>query len=231
MSDENLFDDGDPIIMKPVSAEGETETVTVETAEKPAAKPTRKKRASKKKATVKKTTGIPLGIYKMHSDSHDILWATEGSVAFDVRAYLKKDTSVVVYNELNKKMPRPTRDLKGQSALVMNAGDRVLVPTGLIFDIPEGYSLRVHPRSGLSIKQGLTLANAEGVIDWDYTNELFVALVNNAAMRQPIFDGERIAQVELVKSITKPDITIRSMRKAPSQKTDRTGGIGHTGKK
>jgi dUTP pyrophosphatase len=89
----------------------------------------------------------------------------------------------------------------------------------------------VHPRSGLSTKQGLSLANAEGVIDWDYTNELFIAIINHSDLRQPIFDGERIAQVELVRSITKDQINIRNMRKAPNQKTDRTGGLGHTGKK
>lgn len=234
---DNLFDDGHPITMQPVQGEAEAgvEVSEGENTESTEAKATtRKKRVAKKARAKKKPTptvsGIPLGIFKIHPDAHDIQWGTQGAACFDVRAYLKPGTNVVVFNDNNKQSERPTRKVREQDAIVLNPGDRAVIPTGLIFDIPEGYSLRVHPRSGFAIKQGFTLANAEGVIDWDYTNELFIAIHNATSTRQPIFDGERIAQAELVVAITSNMVALRNMRKAPGQKTDRIGGMGSTGK-
>jgi len=54
------------------------------------------------------------------------------------------------------------------------------VPTGLIFDIPLGFSLRIHPRSGLSYRRGISLSNCEGVIDSDYVEQTFVSVINNS---------------------------------------------------
>jgi dUTP pyrophosphatase len=102
----------------------------------------------------------------------------------------------------------------------------VLVPTGLIFDIPEGFSLRIHARSGLSLKEGLVLANSEAVIDSDYVDEVFVLLYNRSSVGRTIRIGERIAQAELVESV---QYTIKETKKQPTVKTDRTGGMGSTG--
>jgi dUTP pyrophosphatase len=105
-------------------------------------------------------------------------------------------------------------------------GDRILVPTGLIFDIPERYSVRIHPRSGLSLKQGLVLANLEAVIDSDYVQETFVLLANNSSVDQTINNGDRIAQAEMIKS---EEYILWEIFDAPIQKTDRAGGLGSTG--
>jgi dUTP pyrophosphatase len=105
-------------------------------------------------------------------------------------------------------------------------GDRVLVPTGLIFDIPAGHSLRIHPRSGLSYKQGLVLANLEAVIDSDYIEETFIILTNQSDVDQTIYHGDRIAQAELIKS---EEYVLWEIFDAPTQKTDRVGGLGSTG--
>ena len=105
-------------------------------------------------------------------------------------------------------------------------GDRILVPTGLIFDIPTGYSVRIHPRSGLSYKQGLVLANLEAVIDSDYVQETFVLLYNRSEVDHTINNGDRIAQAEMVK---REEYILWEIFDAPTQKTDREGGLGSTG--
>jgi len=105
-------------------------------------------------------------------------------------------------------------------------GERMMVPTGLIFDIPEGYSVRIHPRSGISYKNGVVLANCEGVIDSDYVEEIYVLLHNTATVNFVITPGDRIAQAELVKM---ESYTIEETTERPAQKTDRAGGMGSTG--
>ena len=100
------------------------------------------------------------------------------------------------------------------------------IPTGLILDIPEGYSVRIHARSGLAYKKGINLLNCEGIIDSDYTDELKILLYNTSNINFHIKHGDRIAQGELVKSL---DYTIEECYTTPSQKTDRVGGFGSTG--
>ena len=101
-----------------------------------------------------------------------------------------------------------------------------MVETGLIFDIPIGYSIRIHPRSGLAFKKGITLLNAEGIIDSDYTDELKILLYNTSNIDFFVHQGDRIAQGELVKNL---DYTIEECYTAPAKKTNRIGGFGSTG--
>ncbi len=81
--------------------------------------------------------------------------------------------------------------------LVLEPGDRVLVPTGLRIALPEGWELQVRPRSGLAVKHGVTVLNAPGTIDADYRGELQVVLVNLGRGPFVITRGERVAQVVL----------------------------------
>jgi dUTP pyrophosphatase len=101
-----------------------------------------------------------------------------------------------------------------------------MVPTGLIMDIPKGYSVRLHARSGASLKQGLVLANAEGVIDSDYVQEVMVLVYNISGNAITIGSGDRIAQAELVKD---SEYEIVETASRPMIKTNRTGGMGSTG--
>ena len=149
-------------------------------------------------------------------------FATEGSDCFDVRFQPWGKFSYKGYSFNNKPFDRSVSDGK----LVINPGDRVLVPTGLILNIPEGYSVRLHPRSGLALKQGLVLANAEAVIDSDYVEELFVILYNQSNVQAEIFNGDRIAQAELVADL---EYTFNVTVNRPEQKTSRNGGLGSTG--
>jgi dUTP pyrophosphatase len=86
--------------------------------------------------------------------------------------------------------------------------------------------MRLHPRSGLAWKQGISLANAEGVIDADYIQETFVCVLNMTDVSHVIKHGDRIAQLELVPVW---DLRFEEVDVAPSQKTDRQGGFGSTG--
>jgi dUTP pyrophosphatase len=87
--------------------------------------------------------------------------------------------------------------------------------------------LRIHVRSSVAFKQGLFLANAEGVVDQDYFHETFVMLVNTSTQTVIIKNGDRIAQGELVK--TEQYDLLQTFNK-PEQITDRVGGIGSTGR-
>jgi len=104
--------------------------------------------------------------------------------------------------------------------------ERVLVPTGIIFDIPEGYSVRLHSRSGLAWKDGLYLTNCEGIIDSDYVDPVFAMMTNISQSPKVINNGDRICQAELVETL-QHDLT--EIKEPPTQKTQRDGGFGSTG--
>lgn len=163
-----------------------------------------------------------LNIYKTHPDITLPKFATRQSACFDISF---QPAGKYEYSGINQNNAPFTRQFHNGSFRIM-PGDRILVPTGMIFDIPEGYSVRIHPRSGLSYKQGLVLANLEAVIDSDYIQETFVLLHNTSQVDQTIYTGDRIAQGEMVK---KEEYTLWQIDSAPVQKTDRTGGLGSTG--
>lgn len=163
-----------------------------------------------------------LKIYKTFPSIELPKLATEQSACFDLSFQNAGKFEYSGYNRMNKAYTRPFKD----GNLYVNAGDRVMVPTGLIFDIPKGYSVRLHSRSGLSLKQGLILANGEGVIDSDYVEETFVLIMNVSDNGQWLSPGDRIAQAELVKSEV---CKIEERKTRPTVKTDRIGGMGSTG--
>jgi len=163
-----------------------------------------------------------LKIYKTFSGIDLPKYATEQSACFDLSFQSLGKFEYTGYTGTNKKFTRPFKD----GRLYVNAADRIMVPTGLIFDIPKGYSVRVYARSGLSLKQGLVLVNAEGIIDSDYVEETFVLMTNLSNVGQWISPGDRIAQAELAKcEIPK----IEETKTLPTVKTDRKGGMGSTG--
>ena len=117
--------------------------------------------------------------------------------------------------------------------LWIHPGERVLVPTGLIMkmDMPgkyrkHNYSIRLHARSGLSLKRGLVLANSEGVIDVDYQLEIFALMTNISKVSATIKAGERICQAEIVKNVI---AKFHEVDAVPSCHSERAGGFGSTG--
>lgn len=85
-------------------------------------------------------------------------------------------------------------DLLAAHAMSIAPGGRALVPTGLAIALPEGFEMQVRPRSGLALKQGVTVLNAPGTVDSDYRGEIGVILLNTGAEPFSIARGERIAQ-------------------------------------
>ena len=111
-------------------------------------------------------------------------------------------------------------------ALTIEAGQTVLVPTGVAMEIPEGFVGLVYARSGLATKKGLAPANKVGVIDSDYRGEIMVALHNHSNKSAEIEAGERIAQIVLT-----PYLTAQFEIADELSNTERgAGGFGSTGK-
>lgn len=111
-------------------------------------------------------------------------------------------------------------------AIVLNPMDRTLVPTGIFIEIPMGYEGQVRPRSGLSIKHGITLVNCVGTIDSDYRGELKVPVINLSKETFTINDGERIAQLVLAAH----GIVEWSIADTLNDTQRGEGGFGSTGK-
>lgn len=97
-------------------------------------------------------------------------YATEGSAGMDLRANLSEP-------------------------ITLQPLERYLVPTGIFIQLPQGYEAQIRPRSGLSLKKGITLVNAVGTIDSDYTGEICLPVINLSNEPYTIQDGERIAQM------------------------------------
>ena len=93
-----------------------------------------------------KSSHDPLKYYKLHPDAKDPIYATKGSACFDLHAWLSGvERYKVRQDTLDREIERPLKN----GTLQIFSMERVLVPTGLILDIPEGYSVRLHSRSGL----------------------------------------------------------------------------------
>lgn len=128
-------------------------------------------------------------------------YATEYSAGMDIRANLDKQ-------------------------VILAPLQRMLIPTGLFIELPHGYEAQIRPRSGLAIKNGITVLNSPGTIDADYRGEIQVILINMSEQDFVIEDGERICQMVITKyekvSWNQVDILEDSRRG--------DGGFGHTGK-
>jgi dUTP pyrophosphatase len=113
----------------------------------------------------------------------------------------------------------------GADTVAIAPGGRALVPTGLVFRIPQGYEGQVRPRSGLAVKSGITVLNAPGTIDWDYRGEVRVALVNLGSESFSVSHGMRIAQL-VIAAVTQ----VRPVAVTTVEETRRgSGGFGSTG--
>lgn len=83
--------------------------------------------------------------------------------------------------------------------IILQPGERVLVPTGLYIAIPQGFEAQIRPRSGMAVKKGVTCLNTPGTIDSDYRGEIKVILINLSGEPQMISNGERIAQMVIAR--------------------------------
>ena len=109
--------------------------------------------------------------------------------------------------------------------LALAPGARLLVPTGLILEIPQGFEGQVRPRSGLALRHGVTVLNAPGTIDADYRGEVSVLLINHGDAPFEITRGARIAQL-VVAPVTR---AVLNETKNLSETKRGPGGYGSTG--
>ena len=109
--------------------------------------------------------------------------------------------------------------------LTIPAGKFAMVPTGLFFEIPEGYEVQVRPRSGLAAKNGVTVLNTPGTIDSDYRGEIKVILINLGNNDFTINSGDRIAQM-IIAPVIQASFTITD---SLSETERGSGGFGSTG--
>ena len=119
-------------------------------------------------------------------------------------------------------------DLRADLAepLVLSPLERMLIPTGLFIQLPDGYEAQVRPRSGLAINKGVTVLNSPGTIDADYRGEIKIVLINLSQEDFIINNGERIAQ--MVISSYKQVVWDKVEILEESERGE--GGFGHTGK-
>ena len=110
--------------------------------------------------------------------------------------------------------------------VVLQPGDRALIPTGIKMALPDGYEAQIRPRSGLAYKHGITVLNSPGTIDADYRGDVGVLLINHGREAFTVEDGMRVAQMVVAQysqfeweSVEDLDETARG-----------TGGFGSTGK-
>lgn len=109
--------------------------------------------------------------------------------------------------------------------VVLGPGKRTLVPTGFVFEIPNGYEVQIRPRSGLAFKHGITCLNTPGTIDSDYRGEVKVLLVNLGEEDFTITRGMRIAQM-----VVAPVVQAAVSEVTTASDTERgAGGFGSTG--
>lgn len=127
-------------------------------------------------------------------------YATEASAGMDVRANLGEP-------------------------VVVQPMQRVLVPTGLYIELPQGYECQLRPRSGLALKHGITLVNTPGTVDADYRGEIGVILINLSGEPFVINHGERICQMV----VTRYSRVEWEATDTLASSTRGAGGFGHTG--
>lgn len=140
---------------------------------------------------------------------------------------------VQIVNKSNNPLPQyatPSSagvDLRAdlQQPLVLEPMQRTLIPTGLYVALPEGYEMQLRPRSGLALRQGISLVNSPGTVDADYRGEIGVIVINYGSEPVTINPGDRICQAVISRytqvqwqQVTELDTTTRG-----------EGGFGHTG--
>ena len=117
-------------------------------------------------------------------------------------------------------------DLRAREDVVLQPGERKLVPTGVSIALPDGFVALIHPRSGLATKQGLTIVNAPGTVDAGYRGEIAVTLLNTDVREAiELRRGDRIAQMVIQRVEYAQFVPVSEL----SESVRGAGGFGSTG--
>jgi len=148
---------------------------------------------------------------------------------------MSKDKNIIIPTALREGAELPSygsdhaagADLRAciKEDIVIQPGDSALIPTGIRVAIPEGYEIQVRPRSGLALKNKVTVLNTPGTIDADYRGEIGVILINHGKQAFTVNPGMRIAQVVLAEVSLAQFVVEENL----SETARGSGGFGHTG--
>ena len=134
-----------------------------------------------------------LQIKCINKSKHELpKYDTAGAAGLDLRANLE---NVQIKYCFSTNVSNDGENVK----LTIKPGGRVLIPTGLFIELPIGYEAQVRPRSGISLKYGISVCNTPGTIDADYRGEIGVILINHGLEDFVVNDGDRIAQMVIAK--------------------------------
>lgn len=183
---------------------------------------------------------INLNVYRLSEDVKLPTYGTSMSACFDL-CFCPTTNVITGYDKNNQPIKR---ELFDEKHVYLNPGDRMLIPTGLVMKVRQvhsvetfaditrekeelhQFSIRLHARSGLALKRGLVLANAEGIVDVDYQEQVFILLHNISDTNQIVQYQERIAQGEV---LVNEKVNILEVIERPKQYSERDGGFGSTG--
>lgn len=132
-------------------------------------------------------------------------YETGGSAGLDLRAHMPE----------------------GLNTMCVFPETRLVIHTGLYIKLPKGFEAQVRPRSGLALKHGITVLNAPGTIDSDYTGEILVILYNTSITPFSIAEGDRIAQLVITRHSTASFVEVDKLYEGSSERKSR--GLGSTG--
>jgi dUTP pyrophosphatase len=112
-----------------------------------------------------------------------------------------------------------------EHSIILKPLERLLIPTGLLIELPRGYEAQIRPRSGLALKHGITILNSPGTIDADYRGEVMILLINITNQEFQVNHGDRIAQMIIAshENVQWDEVEILT------ETLRGTGGYGHTG--
>jgi len=119
-------------------------------------------------------------------------------------------------------------DLRSNEDLWIHSNDRALIPTGLRFDIPEGYEIQVRSKSGLALNQGLMVLNSPGTVDSGYQGEIKVIMFNTTNQKVKIEKGQEVAQAVLCPVVSGKWVDLIKVEKI-NDKDRNSNGFGSTG--
>lgn len=134
---------------------------------------------------------------KVFNESNNELpkYETADSAGLDVRADLSHIETIADIKIYGPGQIIPANSVNAVKMIALEPGSRTLIPTGLYIELPSGYEAQVRPRSGLALKEGITVLNTPGTIDADYRGNIHVLIINHGLKTIYIEDGERIGQL------------------------------------
>ena len=151
------------------------------------------------------------------SNSQNPAYVDNASSGFDLRAYITLENG-------------GEYDMIIQDYIItLKPFERKMIHTGLYFDVPENTEIQVRPRSGMSIKKGITVINTPGTVDENYTGEVCILIINLSNEDVVISNGERIAQAVLMPVFNARSVKLEIVDEIVKETERGDGGFGHTG--